>query len=72
MERYLWLFYKNDIEYICIGDKKMRKEEKSEKEKEGVVKVVVGEVRDSILLEVAGEIILFIPKMIIRFIRHLY
>jgi|GEM_PF-1359066 len=48
------------------------KEEEHEKQKEGVVKVVVGEVRESVLLEVAGEIILFIPKMIIRIIRHFY
>jgi len=49
----------------------MKKRGKKEKEKEeGIGKVLVNEIKESVFLEVAAEIILFVPKMIIRIIRN--
>lgn len=48
----------------------MKNEEENKKNHEGVVKAVFREIRESIILEVMGQIILFIPKMIIRIIRN--
>ena len=45
---------------------------KEGKKKEGIVKAIVVEIRDSVLFEVAWRILFFIPRMIIRFILNLF
>ena len=50
----------------------MKREETKKEKNEGVVRVVAGEIRDSVLVEVLWGIITFIPKVIIRIIRNLY
>ncbi|WP_161487581.1 hypothetical protein [Paenisporosarcina indica] len=48
----------------------MKNDEGHEKKNDGIIKVIFGEIRESVFLEVVGQIILFIPKMIIRIIRN--
>ncbi|PUB10130.1 hypothetical protein [Paenisporosarcina sp. OV554] len=50
----------------------MKKEVKIRKKKEGILKWIFDEIRDSVMFEVAWRILFFIPRMIILFIRNLF
>lgn len=46
---------------------------KPKKEKpDSLLKSLLREIRESIILEIAWNILMFIPKMIIRFIRNIW
>jgi hypothetical protein len=42
------------------------------KKKDGYFKEILMEIRDSILLEVAWNILMFIPRMMIRLIKYIW
>ncbi|WP_268884711.1 hypothetical protein [Alkalihalobacterium elongatum] len=44
----------------------MQNGEKSSNKKEGILKSILLEVRDSIFIEVVGRILLFVPRIIIK------
>ncbi|WP_378936977.1 hypothetical protein [Metabacillus herbersteinensis] len=50
----------------------MKKGKISKKKKEGILKSILIEIRDSIFFEVAWRILFFIPRMIIRLIKNLF
>jgi hypothetical protein len=45
---------------------------KRRKKKDGFFKEILMEIRDSILLEVAWNILMFIPRMMIRIIKNIW
>jgi hypothetical protein len=50
----------------------MKKEENSKQKKEGILKSILIEIRDSIFFELAWRILFFIPRMIIRIIKNIF
>ena len=49
----------------------MKTGEKSKQKKDGVLKSILIEIRDSIVFEIALRILFFVPRMIIRIIKNL-
>ncbi len=50
----------------------MRKGKTSEKKKEGILRNIINEIRDSIFIEITWRILFFIPRMLIRLIKNLF
>jgi hypothetical protein len=48
----------------------MKKEQK--KRKDGFFKDILIEIRDSILFEVLGNILMFIPRMLLRLLKNIF
>jgi hypothetical protein len=50
----------------------MKKEENSKQKKEGILKSILIEIRESIFFELTWRILFFIPRMMIRIIKNLF